>query len=395
MKRTLWGLIFLLMLGSALIFLTQCDTGDDDDNDDSGTSACDTFCNRIGQCGLGALIGAETADDCQRICDTDTTAAVGQCVLNAGNCAAVSDCLSGGDDDTADDDTADDDTGDDDDDSVSSIPLLLGSQLFLSALDYELWSQATIPETIGTQEKAFLFPTFKDEACDLAGGKMYYILDGGELVEYGDVPGYVECTSDQLNYLVGYDFTDIEGALTEGTHELKYYYVDSVGNKSNEKIYHYEVADSDTSIGATMAGFTLTDQDGNSVSLSDYDDQIVVINGYAQWCVYCGQEANELADLMQEYIDNGDDVAILGLMHEDNTGGSVDQSELQDWNTDHGWTGLIPNLNDSVGSIQEAYWWQPAFPFNMILDADHVIRVKWHGYGSGLVADAVDFLMTK
>jgi thiol-disulfide isomerase/thioredoxin len=155
------------------------------------------------------------------------------------------------------------------------------------------------------------------------------------------------------------------------------------------------VDDFPTAIGAPMADFTLTDETGTPVSLSDYAGMIVLINGFAEWCTYCKQEADEMAELIAEYNGAGDPVAMLGLMHETNSGSSdIPQATLQDWSDDHGWGGLIPCLDDGdPPTVQEDYWWTPAFPFNMILDADHVIRVKWHGYGSGLIEDVIDWLL--
>jgi peroxiredoxin len=385
--------MLMIALSAALFMLTiQCDTGGDDD-DDSGGSACETFCNRVAECGLGGVIGVASMDECLNYC-SGVGSSVGNCVLAANNCEETSACFSAGDDD----DDNDDNDDNDDTSPADSTPRLVGYELYISAQDIELFSQATMLDTLGVHERPLIFVKYKDEACDLAGGKMYYQLDDGENTEYGTLPGNVKCQSSELgNALFGYDLTEIDGAMEIGEHSLRYYWTDSLGNESNPQVYNYEVGDIPTAIGGVMADFTRNDENGDPVSLSDYAGNVIVIDGFAEWCTYCRQEAGELATSMQDYLDNGDPVAMIGLMHETNSGsGDIPQATLQGWVDTYGWTGLIHCLDDGdQPTVQEQYWMQPAFPFNMVLDQDGVIRTKWHGYGSGLVDWVIEQLLTK
>ena len=54
----------------------------------------------------------------------------------------------------------------------------------------------------------------------------------------------------------------------------------------------------------------LMDLKGNSIALSDYLGQIVVLNFWASWCPPCRQEMPELNELDKEFKESGDAVLI-------------------------------------------------------------------------------------
>lgn len=51
--------------------------------------------------------------------------------------------------------------------------------------------------------------------------------------------------------------------------------------------------------------FTMTSYDGQTVALSGLRGQVAVVNFWASWCTYCGDEAHELEKAWQEYRDRG------------------------------------------------------------------------------------------
>lgn len=57
--------------------------------------------------------------------------------------------------------------------------------------------------------------------------------------------------------------------------------------------------------------FTLTDLDGNSVSLSDYEGKNVYVNFFATWCPPCKAEMPEIEKISQKYKDK--DLVVLAI----------------------------------------------------------------------------------
>jgi len=57
--------------------------------------------------------------------------------------------------------------------------------------------------------------------------------------------------------------------------------------------------------------FVLLDVDGNTVMLSDYVGEVVLINIWATWCPPCRAEIPDIAELYDEYNDRG--LAVLGI----------------------------------------------------------------------------------
>lgn len=58
-------------------------------------------------------------------------------------------------------------------------------------------------------------------------------------------------------------------------------------------------------IGQPLADFSLTDINGNTVRLSDYAGQVVLINAWATWCPPCKAEMPDLNTYYQAHQDDG------------------------------------------------------------------------------------------
>jgi len=56
--------------------------------------------------------------------------------------------------------------------------------------------------------------------------------------------------------------------------------------------------------------FTLQDNDGNDVSLSDFDGKVRIVNSWAVWCPFCKEELKDFAIVQEEF---GDQVVVIAI----------------------------------------------------------------------------------
>lgn len=70
-------------------------------------------------------------------------------------------------------------------------------------------------------------------------------------------------------------------------------------------------------IGSQAPDFTLTDLDGNKVSLSNYKGTVIIIDFWATWCPPCKDSIPFLEDLHQRYREKG--LVILGISFDGDT----------------------------------------------------------------------------
>ena len=66
-------------------------------------------------------------------------------------------------------------------------------------------------------------------------------------------------------------------------------------------------------IGQVRPEFTLADTQGNPVSISSFDDQVVLINFWATWCAPCVEEMPMLSEFHQKYGDEGFQIVGIAL----------------------------------------------------------------------------------
>ena len=78
-----------------------------------------------------------------------------------------------------------------------------------------------------------------------------------------------------------------------------------------------------------MPDFVLTDLDGNTVHLSDFEGKAVLVNFWATWCPPCRQELPDLVDIQSEF--GGERFTVLGVSL-DQTGPSTVRRFAQEMN---------------------------------------------------------------
>lgn len=121
--------------------------------------------------------------------------------------------------------------------------------------------------------------------------------------------------------------------------------------------------------------FTLSDQYGNTHTLSKYKGKPVMITFFATWCTYCKQE---LAHIQQIY-DTEEDVVILTIIQPG--GNDLSKEEIVAWLLENEYT--FPVLFDETGVYLRNYG-VSGYPFSFFVQEDG----EFYGYVPGYVDEA-------
>jgi peroxiredoxin len=116
-------------------------------------------------------------------------------------------------------------------------------------------------------------------------------------------------------------------------------------------------------IGKAAPGFRLTDIDGQSISLSDFRGEPVLLNFWATWCGPCRMEMPYIQEVYDERSEPG--LVILAI----NIGESLTTVEefMRDYNLS------FPVLLDLEGNVAEKYNIR-GIPTTYFIDSDGIIR---------------------
>lgn len=116
--------------------------------------------------------------------------------------------------------------------------------------------------------------------------------------------------------------------------------------------------------------FTLTDQYGNTHTLSDYKGKVIFLNFWATWCAPCRSEMPDIQALYEKYGENSEDVIVLGVIRP-NTGMPGDkektEEEIAAYLKDEGYT--YPSVMDSTGAAFGPYG-ITAYPTTFMIDKE-------------------------
>ena len=117
--------------------------------------------------------------------------------------------------------------------------------------------------------------------------------------------------------------------------------------------------------GEPMPAFALVDLDGNRVESDALRGRPIVLNFWASWCAPCVAEHAVLADAAQQY---GDEVAIVGVLYQDEPGAALDFLARYG---DYGW----PSLIDEGGRLAIEFG-VTGPPETFFIDASGIVRTR-------------------
>lgn len=128
--------------------------------------------------------------------------------------------------------------------------------------------------------------------------------------------------------------------------------------------------------------FTLTDQYGETHTLSDYKGKTVVLNFWATWCPPCRAEMPDIQNIYEGYESTEDDsVVILGIAAP-GLGQEQDEEGITSFLTENGYT--YPVLMDTDGAVFGAYGIY-SYPTTFFINTDG----KVFGYINGQMSQSI------
>ena len=137
--------------------------------------------------------------------------------------------------------------------------------------------------------------------------------------------------------------------------------------------------------------FTLTDQFGNSHTLSDYEGQTVFLNFWATWCGPCKMEMPDIQALYEEWGENAGDLVVLGVAGPD-IGQEGSAEDIAAFLEENGYT--YPVVMDDTGALFYQYGIS-AYPTTFMIDtAGNVFGYVQGAISREIMDDIVDQTMT-
>ena len=124
--------------------------------------------------------------------------------------------------------------------------------------------------------------------------------------------------------------------------------------------------------------FTLTDQFGESHTLSDYQGKIVFLNFWATWCSPCKSEMPDIQALYEAHGGNAEDLVVLGVA-QPGVGREGSSEDIADFLAEGGYT--YPVVMDEDGSVFAQYGIR-SFPTTFMISSDGTV----YGYVEGAIS---------
>ena len=124
--------------------------------------------------------------------------------------------------------------------------------------------------------------------------------------------------------------------------------------------------------------FTLTDQYGETHTLSDYQGQTVFLNFWATWCGPCKMEMPDIQALYEDWDENAGDLVVLGVAGP-NIGQEGSAEDIAAFLEENGYT--YPVVMDETGMLFYQYGIS-AYPTTFMIDTEGNV----FGYVQGAVS---------
>jgi len=142
-------------------------------------------------------------------------------------------------------------------------------------------------------------------------------------------------------------------------------------------------------VGDIPTDFTLLDQHGMPVSLSDFRGNVILLDISTMWCHYCQIEAEHGEEMYQQYRNQG--FVMLNVLYADYNGAPMSVDKCHDWAEFYEIT--FPILADADESVYKIYNETNEIPLNIIIDRDFRIRHKEPGYNDTTVRQLIESLL--
>jgi len=129
-------------------------------------------------------------------------------------------------------------------------------------------------------------------------------------------------------------------------------------------------AESGEGVGSLIEDFALEDQHGETVLLSDFCGQVILLQMGAMWCPTCQSEAERIPELLESF---GTDFVALNVLSENGAGDPARPVDLDAWAEHFDLTS--PVLADPGWRIWDRYFPSHTTPRSILIGADGRIRV--------------------
>lgn len=138
--------------------------------------------------------------------------------------------------------------------------------------------------------------------------------------------------------------------------------------------------------GEVVPDFTLIDQHGEEVTLSEFEGSVVVLDVSTMWCVPCQKLSAHTEALYQERIN--DDFMYLTLLQEDVNTAPPTIENLNQWADSFGITApVLADGDKSVAAVIDG-----TYPAVLVIDRDMTVHERVNPVDDALLREVLDEL---